>query len=84
MRSQHQRRIGRTFALAAKSVTLAEYRSLTKDPYRIGEAYTRFPDLPVVGINWFRAAKYCNWLSKEEGLPKSSGATRSRDTASRS
>jgi formylglycine-generating enzyme required for sulfatase activity len=30
----HKRRIGRTFAIASKSVTLAEYRSLTKDRYR--------------------------------------------------
>ncbi len=65
---QHQRRIGRTFALAAKSVTLAEYRSLTEDKYEIGEKYTRHPDLPVVGINWYMAAAYCNMLSKAEGI----------------
>jgi formylglycine-generating enzyme required for sulfatase activity len=51
-------------------VTLAQYRSLTKDPYRIPEAYSRFPDVPVVGINWFMAAEYCNLLSKEENIPK--------------
>ncbi len=28
----------------------------------------RLPDLPVVGIDWYRGAKYCNWLSKEEGI----------------
>ena len=65
---QHQRRIGRTFVLAAKSVTLAEYRSLTKDKYEIDGKYTRLPDLPVVGINWYMAAAYCNMLSKAEGI----------------
>ena len=66
----HQRRIGRTVAIASKSVTLAQYRSLTKDKYEIGEKYTRHPDLPVVGINWYMAAQYCNLLSKKEGIDK--------------
>jgi formylglycine-generating enzyme required for sulfatase activity len=68
--TQHKRRIGRSFAIASKSVTLAEYRSLTKDKYEIGEKFTHSPDLPVVGINWYMAAKYCNLLSKEEGVPE--------------
>jgi len=67
---QHKRRIGRSFALASKSVTLAEYRRLTKDKYEIGERWTYSPDLPVVGINWYMAAHYCNLLSKEEGIPE--------------
>ena len=67
---QHKRRIDRTFAIAAKSVTLAEYRSLTKDDYEIGEKYTYSPDLAVVGINWYMAANYCNLLSKEEHIPE--------------
>ena len=67
---QHKRRISRTFAIAAKSVTLAEYRRLTKDKYEIGERWTYAPDLPVVGINWYMAANYCNRLSKEEGIPE--------------
>jgi formylglycine-generating enzyme required for sulfatase activity len=66
----HQRRIGRSFAIASKPVTLAEYRSLMKDKYEIGEAYTRSPDLPVVAINWYMAAIYCNRLSREEGIPE--------------
>jgi serine/threonine protein kinase/formylglycine-generating enzyme required for sulfatase activity len=67
---QHKRRIGRPFAIASKSVTLAQYRSLTKDRYEIGERYTYDPNLPVVGISWYMAAKYCNLLSKEEGIPE--------------
>ena len=27
-------------------------------------------DLPVIGIDWFRRRRYCNWLSKEEGVPE--------------
>ena len=24
----------------------------------------------MVNISWYMAAKYCNWLSKEEGIPE--------------
>ena len=77
--TQHKKRIGRTFALAAKSVTVEQYRQFDKG-YQLRDAkYTRTADLPVVGIDWYMAAAYCNWLSKEEGIdPKTSGATRSR------
>jgi formylglycine-generating enzyme required for sulfatase activity len=63
--AQHRRRIGRTFALAAKPVTFAEYRRFKpkhepKDPRS---------DHPVVLLSWFKAAEYCNWLNKVEGIP---------------
>jgi serine/threonine protein kinase/formylglycine-generating enzyme required for sulfatase activity len=64
----HQRRIGRSFAIASKPVTLAEYCTLTRLKYEIGEKFTRHPDLAVVGISWYMAAQYCNLLSKEEGI----------------
>jgi formylglycine-generating enzyme required for sulfatase activity len=66
----HKRRIGRSFAIAAKSVTLAQYRSLTGDRHEIGERFTRYPDLPVVGVSWYMAARYCNLLSKVENVPE--------------
>ncbi len=65
---QHKKRIGRTFVLAAKSVTMEQYQKFEKG-YSVGEArFHRLADLPVMGIEWYRAAKYCNWLSKEEGI----------------
>ncbi len=64
----HTRRISRTFALATTPVTLAQYRQF-EPGYSYGSAsFVRLPDLPVVGIDWYRGAKYCNWLSKEEGI----------------
>ena len=75
--TQHKKRIGRTFALAAKSVTVEQYRQFDKG-YQLPAVYTRTADLPVVGTSWYQAAAYCNWLSKEEGIPKTSGVTRSR------
>ena len=66
----HARRIGRSFAIASKSVTLGEYRSLTKNQYSmgLGVKYERDLDLPVLGINWYMVAKYCNLLSEAEGI----------------
>ena len=66
---QHKCRIGRSFAIAAKPVTLEQYRELA-GKYDLEERYTRFPDLPVIGISWYMAAKYCNFLSRKEGLDK--------------
>jgi formylglycine-generating enzyme required for sulfatase activity len=64
---QHKERIRRTFAVAAKSVTVEQYRQFDKG-YQLAAVYTRTADLPVVGIDWYMAAKYCNWLSKAEGI----------------
>jgi len=66
---QHKKRIGRTFALAAKSVTVEQYRQAEKG-YQLPAVYTRLPDLPGVAIDWHRAARYCNWLSEQEKIPE--------------
>ena len=65
--TQHKKRIGRTFAIAAKSVTVEQYRKFDGG-YRLPAKYTRTADLPVVGISWYQAAAYCNSLSEEEGI----------------
>ncbi len=65
---QHRKRIGRTFAMSAKSVTVEQYRLFNKD-HPIGAKYTRLAELPIVATSWFDAAAYCNWLSKQEGIP---------------
>jgi formylglycine-generating enzyme required for sulfatase activity len=64
---QHKKRISRTFALTAKSVTVEQYRQFDKG-YQLPAKYTRTAGLPVVGTSWYQAAAYCNWLSKEEGM----------------
>jgi serine/threonine protein kinase/formylglycine-generating enzyme required for sulfatase activity len=61
--------IGRTFALAAKSVTVEQYRQFDKS-YQLPATFTRVADLPVVATSWHQAAAYCNWLSQQEGLDK--------------
>ena len=66
--AQHKRRIGRTFAVASKAVTLEQYCILTNVKHEIGEKFTQYPDLPVVAVSWYQAAEYCNLLSKAEGI----------------
>jgi formylglycine-generating enzyme required for sulfatase activity len=60
-------RVGRRFALAAREVTVAEFRRFRKDQwYYKPRAPTE--DCPVNQVSWYDAAAYCNWLSKEEGI----------------
>jgi formylglycine-generating enzyme required for sulfatase activity len=64
---QHTTPIGRSFAIAAKSLTVEQYRQFNKE-YSLPEQFTRTADLPAVNVTWFEAAAYCNWLSKVEGI----------------
>jgi formylglycine-generating enzyme required for sulfatase activity len=53
-------------------VTLGQYREFEK-LYTLpagAAVYARSADLPAVGIDWYRAARYCNWLSEREGIAK--------------
>jgi serine/threonine protein kinase/formylglycine-generating enzyme required for sulfatase activity len=74
----HLRRIPRSFAVATREVTVAEFRRfLEAHPKIKGQFQADLPryspdaDGPIIGVTWFEAAQYCNWLSKEEGIPES-------------
>jgi formylglycine-generating enzyme required for sulfatase activity len=66
---QHLRRIGRSFALAAKAVTVKEYLQFRKE-HKYSKRYAPMEDCPVPGTDWYMAAAYCNWLSEREGIAK--------------
>ena len=73
---QHRRRIGRTLAIAAKPVTREEYQRFLDDAgnrdvtrYDIDQ-YSRSGDSPQVAMDWYDSARYCNWLSRTEGIPE--------------
>ena len=61
----------RPFYLGAKEVTNGEYRRY-QAAHSSGSAEGAALDgdrQPVVNISWDDAARYCNWLSKQDGLP---------------
>jgi formylglycine-generating enzyme required for sulfatase activity len=75
--TQHQKRIGRTFALATTAVTKEQFLRFEPKLAEIvcgsaGQWMMRYPEptCPIGGFEWYEAAKYCNWLSKEEGIPE--------------
>jgi serine/threonine protein kinase/formylglycine-generating enzyme required for sulfatase activity len=72
--SQHRERIGQSFAIATKEVTVEQFQRFLKANPRIQannvEAYSPEPTCPMNSVSWYDAAAYCNWLSEEEGLPK--------------
>ncbi len=64
--TQHLVRIGRSFAIATREVTDAEYQrsrfsGQSTDPLR-----NAIPRL----VDWYSAARYCNWLSQQEQIPE--------------
>ncbi|HEV3262231.1 MAG TPA: SUMF1/EgtB/PvdO family nonheme iron enzyme [Gemmataceae bacterium] len=63
---QHLKRIGHAYAIAAKEVTVAQFRRCRPD-----HAYNQYapkPAYPVNSVSWYDAAEYCNWLSKKDGI----------------
>lgn len=78
----HRRRIGRSFAIANKKVTIAQYAEFRADT----EFFTRYlpedrdnshlaryapsDQCPMHGRKLYEVAAYCNWLSLKDGLPE--------------
>jgi formylglycine-generating enzyme required for sulfatase activity len=65
---RHLVRIGRTFAIAAHKVTVAQFLAFRKN-HEYMKPYSPAGDYPVNLVNWYDAVAYCNWLSKKEGIP---------------
>ncbi len=68
----HRRRIGRSFAIATKEVTVKQFKEFCRANPTIshGRAAHLSPDDdgPIIGVSWFEAARYCRWLSEQEGV----------------
>jgi formylglycine-generating enzyme required for sulfatase activity len=60
-------RIDHNFALAARDVTVAEFRRFCED-HQYFKDHAPAEDCPVNAVSWYDAAAYCNWLSKQEGI----------------
>ena len=77
--SAHRRRIDRSFAIDTREVTFEEYARFLDaklpgvEDLRADAQLKHFIDEPgsVVGsMIWYEAARYCNWLSQQEGIPE--------------
>jgi formylglycine-generating enzyme required for sulfatase activity len=72
----HQQPIARRFAIATKEVTLEQYQEFARKYPQFGlsegdiKQYGLDSDRPIIGVNWFIATAYCNWLSEREGIAK--------------
>lgn len=72
----HQRRIGRRLAICTAEVTKAQWRKFSQSQPGVLPAdapslakLVRTDDSVMVSISWYEAARYCNWLSEQEGIP---------------
>jgi formylglycine-generating enzyme required for sulfatase activity len=66
---RHRHRINRSFALAAKEVTVDQFRRFREGHWLTMEN-ARSKDWPITFVSWYDAVAYCNWLSEQEGIPK--------------
>jgi formylglycine-generating enzyme required for sulfatase activity len=66
---QHRKRIGRTFAIGTKEVTVEQFLRF-RPKHDWPKQYSPGPDTPAVVVTWYDGAAYCNWLSEREGIPE--------------
>ncbi len=65
----HRRRIGRSFAVATKEVTVEQFKFLLRSHIYDTDVATT-PQHPVNSVSWYDAAEYCNRLSAQEKIPE--------------
>jgi formylglycine-generating enzyme required for sulfatase activity/serine/threonine protein kinase len=76
----HEVTLTRAFFLADREVTVEQFRRFVDDNpldlaekprdsilHGLIEQCSPTPECPVIGVLWFEAALYCNWLSAREG-----------------
>jgi formylglycine-generating enzyme required for sulfatase activity len=72
--ARHRRRIGRRFAIATQEVTKSEFSEFQRQHPEITreriDDWVRTDDSPQTSMNWYEAARYCNWLSETQGIPR--------------
>jgi formylglycine-generating enzyme required for sulfatase activity len=70
------RHIPYSFAIASKEVTLEQYRRFLRANPDIAKEYQYNPRYcpeercPATAVTWLHAARYCRWLSAQEGIPE--------------
>jgi len=70
----HDRQITRSFSIANKETTVEQFQRFLREDPPVDHPDTRefspSQDWPQTSVTWYEAAAYCNWLSKEEGVPE--------------
>jgi serine/threonine protein kinase/formylglycine-generating enzyme required for sulfatase activity/tetratricopeptide (TPR) repeat protein len=70
----HHQIIPRRFAIAAQEVSVKQYQLFVKENPGLDHAkndkHSPDPEGPMNNISWYDAAAYCNWLSRQDGLPE--------------
>jgi formylglycine-generating enzyme required for sulfatase activity len=64
-------KLTRAFYLSTTEVTNRQYKNFDSghDSGVLGRALLSDDDRPVVNVSWNDAARFCNWLSEQQGLP---------------
>ena len=60
--------------LQANPTLERRYQDPTRNPMRgsrVMQTFSPDDECPQITMTWYEAAQYCNWLSKEEGIPES-------------
>jgi len=73
-----RKKINRTYAISATHVTVGEFKKFMEEmkakgiviQTAIDKRICPEDDCPMVGVNWYDAARYCRWLSEKEGIPE--------------
>ncbi len=70
----HRRIIPRRFAIATREVSVEQYQAFMKQNPGVADIetdkYSPYQKGPMNEPSWYNAAAYCNWLSRQEGLPE--------------
>ena len=69
----HTHRIRRSFSIASKEVTGAQFQRFLRDNPQIhhtfDERFSPEGNSPQTSVTWYEAASYCNWLSAQDEIP---------------
>jgi len=69
----HRKRIGHSFAIASKEVTVKQFQEFLRNTPSVRHNYTKKyapeENCPQISVIWYEAAAYCRWLSEQEGIP---------------
>jgi serine/threonine protein kinase/formylglycine-generating enzyme required for sulfatase activity len=74
----HRRKIDRRMAISSTEVTHKQWQVFSHANPGMGwhiageelEGYVRSGDSPMLGMTWYEAVWYCNWLSKMDEIPE--------------